>query len=631
MSKPDTRQSPNRWLGPAVAIALVGAVIFLLCGGSTIVVIAWALTDIPMVCAWLIAGAGYGQLVVRPRDTLLGWVTKASVGIGAMGLLFHVMGLAGLLGRISVITIVAGGMVIAIVKFFLCHGLPARDAVSKHGLEARATGHTWIAWLVLSLPLGIAIVCASIAPGLLWNPLDPHPYDVMSYHLQVPREWYDAGRIIPLTHNAFSFFPMLMETHYLAAMHVMGGPWRGMYVCQFVSVAHGALAVLAVAGVLLEMKVSRATAWSGAVMTAGVPWTLMLSTVCYVESGVMLYTALAAGWAIIAMRDGKGFWLAGACAGLACGMKYTVLAMTLAPICGALLSIGLIRRQKSWMRGAVQIGIVAIVIAAPWFIRNAVWTGNPVFPLMTGAFDRAHFTEAQVDRYAAAHRPPAAEAGAGQRLSAGWSRTIADPQFGYLLLPVTAIAGALMIKRRDPGAAALIGIIAMMAGVWLFATHVAPRFITPLIPLAAILICLAAMHAPRAGRIAVIAVAALQLSIGMKWLLRELQGPLEFAKFGLFHADYLSLGEPPDITQARAAGQTVALIGESQAFYYVLPSRQLIYRSVFDVNIPPGVSTEDGWLGESVESLRARGIHVVINRDELERLSRTYRHLGQNR
>ena len=55
---------------------------------------------------------------------------------------------------------------------------------------------------------------------------------------------YDAGRIVPLRHNAFSFFPFNVETHYLLAMHLEGGPYEGMYLCQLMHLSLMVLVVL---------------------------------------------------------------------------------------------------------------------------------------------------------------------------------------------------------------------------------------------------------------------------------------------------------------------------------------------------------------------------------------------------
>ena len=75
--------------------------------------------------------------------------------------------------------------------------------------------------ILLAAPMAVVVIAASLSPGFLWKPLDPHPYDVLSYHLQIPREWFDAGKIVPLLHNSFSFFPMGMEMHDLLAETVV--------------------------------------------------------------------------------------------------------------------------------------------------------------------------------------------------------------------------------------------------------------------------------------------------------------------------------------------------------------------------------------------------------------------------
>ena len=80
-------------------------------------------------------------------------------------------------------------------------------------------------------------------------------------------------------------------------MHLLGGPWAGMYLCRFVSLAHGGLTVLGVIAVLRSRGVGPVVSRLAGLMTAGVPWVLMLSSVCYVEPGVMLYTLLATAWA----------------------------------------------------------------------------------------------------------------------------------------------------------------------------------------------------------------------------------------------------------------------------------------------------------------------------------------------
>src|SRR5690606_15066197 len=120
----------------------------------------------------------------------------------------------------------------------------------------------------------------------------------LSYHLQVPREWYEAGRIEQLDHNVFSHFPMGVEVHFLAGMHLLGGPWKGMY---FASFLNAAMAVVMVAGVYGAARTLGETVGDEengrqgegagllAVMASAtvgcVPWVMMLSSIAYAEVG----------------------------------------------------------------------------------------------------------------------------------------------------------------------------------------------------------------------------------------------------------------------------------------------------------------------------------------------------------
>ena len=61
-----------------------------------------------------------------------------------------------------------------------------------------------------------------------------------------PRWWpnpeaFDPDRFEPEKVKArprFSYFPFGVEMHYLLAMHLAGGPWRGMYLAQLMHPQH---------------------------------------------------------------------------------------------------------------------------------------------------------------------------------------------------------------------------------------------------------------------------------------------------------------------------------------------------------------------------------------------------------
>jgi hypothetical protein len=602
---PNPASSP--WLFPAISAVVALIVIFVLTDIFFVDVMIGLLIDGAILLAYLLSACGWGWWVVGKAPVRA--VTATAIGLGIMGLLTLGLGLGGFFNIYSAIGIVVVGVLLA-------------QRILRDWAKVSRPDTGTNAWLIpFSILLALALVGASICPGFMWKPLDPHPYDAISYHLQVPREWFDAGQIIPLKHNAFSFFPMGMEMHYFAAMTLKGSPWAGMYLCQMLTLAHGVLTIVAVGQIAMALGATSMRAWSAALMVACVPWVFQLSVVAYVETGVMLYTTLAVGWVCFAMQvpRGKSFVIIGLLAGLACGMKYTAFPMT-----GILIVLiaGVHQTIKGRFPNAVLVGCVILLTTSPWLFRNVAWTGNPVFPLATGVFGQGHFSDAQVDRYRIAHQPPAREASVGSRLSNGFSRTIADRQFAFLMLPIGLGAIGWLCVRRDRNGIVIGVMVLGMIGIWLSATHIMPRFITPIVPLLGIAIALL----PLPGYV-VLSVGVLQAGLGLT-LIGGWLGPwIQTGRQGVFRLENVSILETDETRAARISGDKVALIGDAQAFFYVMPSDQLIYRSVFDVNIPDGTTAVDGWLGESVESLRARGVWVVINTSELNRLAGSYRHI----
>jgi hypothetical protein len=451
-------------------------------------------------------------------------------------------------------------------------------------------GISWL-WLVPVISLATACVAASVMPGVLWKPLDPHPYDVISYHLQVPREWYEMGKIVPLSHNVFSFFPFNVEMQYLLLMHAMRGPWNAMYACQFLSVIYAALMVIAVAsegGVV------------GAAIVSCVPWVIMLAGVAYVESALMFYTALSVIWA---MRSNRNLILAGIMAGLACGVKITAVPMLLFAI-----PIAMLLTTRKIFFSCVVFVVVGLLVLSPWLIRNLVWAGNPIFPVAMRTLGRAHFSDEQVERFDRAHSAKADSI--GMRLKSVWSDVLAHRQYGYILLPLAIVAAIVRWRDRETWLLLIVGAIIFVT--WIGFTHLQPRFLIMIVPVAAIL----------AGRIKFPAMSiVILLAAGIGWsavyspLARITRDPVRSAFIGVQNFSFMI---PPELTAMENADKQVGLVGDAGAFLYQIPMSRLHYRTVFDV--PGNVDDPiEAWVGK----VDANWL-LVINPSEVERLHRTY-------
>jgi hypothetical protein len=274
-------------------------------------------------------------------------------------------------------------------------------------LPPLSTRWHWL-WLAVMPVFSMTLMAALVPPGILWRG-EPNGYDVVEYHLQVPREWYEMGKIVPLKHNVFSYMPMNVEMHYLAAMELRGGPWAGMYLAQLLHMAFIVLTVLAIYGFSVpptpssvvggekdahsadnrcgakelpveHSPVSTPSADEGvggtnaailAAVAAGlVPWLALLAPIAYNEGGLLLFGTLSIGWAMRAIgartqrhedaqRDDAASspsslrtfalpsLLAGLFAGFACGTKLTAVPMILVGVPVAWIVVRIMSRFRS--------------------------------------------------------------------------------------------------------------------------------------------------------------------------------------------------------------------------------------------------------------------------------------------
>jgi hypothetical protein len=609
------------------AVVGVGATMLAFLGPSWPLAIEPLAVDGFITLAWLAAATGIGSLVMRvlklQLDEMLWLVCSAALGLGAMSLIVLGLGLAGALNRITAIGLVGIGMVIAFAK------LTTLKPTLPRKWWHEPAGWNWL-WMLVMPMLGTALLGALIPPGVLWGD-EPNGYDVVEYHLQVPREWFEAGRIIPLTHNVFSFFPFNVEMHYLLAMHLKGGPWAGMYLAQLMHVAFVALTVLSIYALLAHH--SKPAAIAACTIAGATPWFALLAPVAYNEGGLLLFGTLAIGLSVRAIRESNPLrWmiLAGAFAGFACGSKLTAGPMILAPLPVIVMlvhahrKIALVPLIAFWLTGALTF--------CPWLIRNTIWAHNPVFPEATKLFGNAHWSEAQVERWRRAnHLPRADQQNLAGRVAAARDQIFSASEFGAIVFqqysdgtrrffpPLLLVLALISVgTRSDRQSIALSLLLIHMLLFWLFFTHLQSRFFVLSIPVCALLI---GGRGDRiwsitcAGAAFIVCIAGVVCFVGkLDGINSRFQGKL-YALTGLDQISILSR-TPEDL-----GGRRLELVGDARAFLYEVPMRRLFYRTVFDVDAQPGQVARDAW-----QEGWPTGPDVVIVTDdtELERFHRTY-------
>jgi hypothetical protein len=545
-------------------------------------------------------------------------VTSAAVGLGFFSLAALLMGLAGALNRWTAMLLPATAVIVFAASSWRRRA-SVTSAAQRFEQWIKAPAMWGWLWLLGAPMLGLALAAASVPPVALW-PGDPHPYDVLEYHLQIPREWYETGRITPLEHNVFSFFPFNSEMQFLLGMHLMGGPWKGMYLAHYLSLMQMALTVAAVWAAVRELRddESGTGAVVAGVAAASMPWLLMLGTVAYNEAGLLLYSTLAVAWLARAVPNGisvrHGF-IAGILAGLAAGTKYTAvpLLMILAPVLVVLFG------RFRWRGIVAPMGIYlagAMLMFGPWLAKNIAWTGNPVFPEAMGVFGRAHFSETQAQRWAIAHSPTSEQRAVGPRLIAFWREVLVHRGYGYALLPLGIVCGVASVDRRR---GFLLANLAALAVFWLGLTHLQSRFFVFAIPLCAMLIGMAV----RPMLIGIASALPALLALGLLFVHQRMEKGRQLLEYGVVAVEDLSEFLSKDVDQALKGEASIALVGDAQAFKYPIPMRCFRYRTVFDVNGEFGEGLIDAWLGAGASKIREKHVIVIVP-DELRRLSRTY-------
>ena len=617
----------------AVAVVLAGTLAGF--GGvNTVDILATVLTDglIPAInlAAGTLAGLAIARRIVPGTNRALLLSTGAGIGIGILVTAGLLLGLAGLLNA---------GTAWGLVGLLALAGsadvyYDRRRWVGRRPLDMAA----WL-WLLPTIAFGVAMAAACLPPGILWGD-EPHGYDVVSYHLQIPREWYEAGRIMPLEHNVFSYFPLGQETLSLLLMHQMGGPYKAMYASQLVSLLLVGVATLAVFGALERDDGDGANPDGGAdapglprdaaapavaaVSFATLPWVAMLGSVAYNEPLLILASALSAAWAI---RAADGDWrpalMAGLFVGLGISGKYPAVPML--GVAGGLVLLVLLlvrgRGPADAPRAARSVALTLLAFTAgsalfalPWLLRNWAWIGNPVFPLATGVFGDGGWPPELVQRWDTAHSLADGES----RIGRLFSDILANPRFAWIFWPTALAAAGYAFFRRDRAGMLLALWIGLMLAIWLGFTHLQARFMTPALAPAAILIGLAIT--PRL-RLAGIILAGLIAVAGFVYLLpvafeRTAPGRHEEVRLYGFE-DLLLLTALADVPGA--AERPVYLVGDARAFLY--PVDDLHYQVVF--NVPPTEDPFEAWLGDALVNAPDDAL-VVFDYRELNRLSESY-------
>jgi hypothetical protein len=567
----------------------------------------------------LIAAAGLGITLLKLlrfeiNETRWLLLAGTGLGLGLLALLVLGLGTLGAMHRGTWITLLAVLCLLAlwhatqlnpISKISERSADPAEvgdpDAPDRVGNPVRAGSApgpnpklTWM-WLLVVLFLTIALLAASIPPGILWSP-EGNGYDVLEYHLGAPREYFDAGRITYLPHNIYSNFPFNVEMLYLLCMVIRGGATAAAGTASMLNVLLGVLAIAAVW--LAGMEYSRKAALFAAISAATCPFMSYLSGIAYVENGMLFFSALALAAVLRGGRADRPWrWiiLAALFTGLACGSKYTALYSIAAPLA---LSLGAIPRHRSSGHKYMAVFVLLTALTlSPWLIKNAIYTGSPFFPLARKVIHERPgiWDDERAEHWREGHLPAPEDRRLPRRISRLFHEVFISPLFGPTI-GFGCLSGLLLLllrfgKRIRWFLSCTLTILFVGLLCWLWFTHMVDRFAIGMLIPASLLLGIGLSELQKKGRgglaVAIIVLlAGLNLYDGGKIVQAESVLPLSaiLADGGpkwMLEGQAAGSAHIPALNELAHQGRRILMIGDARS-YYLAPG--IDYTVVFNRN-----------------------------------------------
>ncbi len=313
-------------------------------------------------------------------------------------------------------------------------------------------------------------------------------WDANTYHLTVPKLYIAHNGFRPIRFNIYSNWPLNIELLFGLAMQ-----FKDYVLAKLVHYGFGMLTLLALYQFTTRLR-DKFAGLLAAVLFLGNLVVLFECFVAYVDIALAFFLLMGCWYVTEYARkpEGGGVWLllAGISGGIMSGVKFSAPLATVCLMVFLLLSV--VPRSGSGRRPGGELAIFfvlpCILLAAPWWIKSWLYTGNPVYPLMHGIFGGPDWSTKLGEQLRVWH------------LSIGMGRGPVD----YLLLPLRVILCgdisyerfdgavsyfwiiwlpvAITRGRRDPLVRNLLLTVLVYFGFWSI-TSQQMRFLIPVLPL----------------------------------------------------------------------------------------------------------------------------------------------------
>ncbi|HYU18416.1 MAG TPA: hypothetical protein VEQ11_06950, partial [Chloroflexota bacterium] len=239
----------------------------------------------------------------------------------------------------------------------------------------------------LTLPLADLLVAMVALTALA----PPTGYDALLYHLAGPKEFLQLGRLAPLPELQQANLPFTVELLYLLGLAAGSDELPGLLHVSFAVLT--ALATFSFGRRFFDVRIG----WLAAAVFLSATALPIYAPMANIDYGWAYFDFLAVYGFVAWARGGHARWLtaAGLAAGLSLGSKY-LGALTCAAIGAAIFieASPLVRaRPAKAAQLLARFVLPAALVAMPWYLKNWLWLGSPVWPLLApdGAWDGGRY------------------------------------------------------------------------------------------------------------------------------------------------------------------------------------------------------------------------------------------------
>jgi len=307
---------------------------------------------------------GFRQSATSSIDSLL---IAVSLGLAGIGYAILALGLLGFLTPVGVV------LTLSILSF--AGGLELENYIRgmpRLFKQARVSFSGSSRWTKILVLLSFVLFAVAFVDALA----PPYDYDGLMYHLQGPKIFLQANRIFADLDNWWNNYPFTVPMLFLTSL-----AFEADFAAKLLNLVYGVILLIAVAR-LSHLLLPKAESWIAVAAMLAIPALPRWSSFAYIDIAWAAYAVLSA-WCIFKWQrtgDQAQLVIGGLLAGLTLASKY-VGVLDFGLLIGLIVYAGWNKGPKDLLRNLFLFAFIAAIVASPWYLKNLVWLGSPVFPV----------------------------------------------------------------------------------------------------------------------------------------------------------------------------------------------------------------------------------------------------------